>query len=79
MTKFRGNFRVLGIPTIFVVLSSLVGANATAATKETPAWFNYKISPGVIVGGAPMTYVPIGEPYGIKYTISNVENSGPAH
>ncbi|MDP1711713.1 MAG: hypothetical protein Q8K86_04560 [Candidatus Nanopelagicaceae bacterium] len=77
MTMFRGNFRVLGIATIFVVLPSLIGTNATAATKEIPAWFNYKISPGVIVGGAAKTYVPIGKPYGIKYTISNVENSGP--
>lgn len=77
MTKFRGNLRVLGIPITFVVLSSLIGANATAATKEIPAWFNYKISPGVVVDGAAKTYVPIEKSYGIKYTISNIENSGP--
>lgn len=55
----------------------MVGTSTVAVGKDIPAWFNYKIIPGVIVDNVTKTYVPLGKPYGIKYTISNVKNSGP--
>lgn len=55
----------------------MVGTSTVALAKDIPAWFNYKINPGVVVDGATKTYVPIGKPYGIRYAITNVKNSGP--
>lgn len=77
MTKFSYDSRVFSFATILAVLLSLVGASNVALGAEIPTWFNYKINPGVIVNNVAKTYVPLGKPYGIRYSISNVENSGP--
>jgi len=77
VTKFRCNSRAFSFATLLVVLLSMVGTSTVALGKEIPAWFNYKITPGVIVDNVTKTYVPLGKPYGIRYTISNVSNSGP--
>lgn len=76
MGMFRGNFRVL-LSTVAMgslLASAQIGASAVAQEK-LPS-FNYKVNPGVIVNKAVSTYVPLGKPYGIRYTISNVASGG---
>jgi hypothetical protein len=77
MIQFRRNSLLFGFTVTWVVLLSLIGISTSASGKDIPIWFNYKINPGVIVDGTPMTYVPLGKVYGIKYTIDNADHSGP--
>jgi len=76
MVRFRSNSRVLRYAVTMAGLLVLTQIGTPASGQEKLAGFNYKINPGVIVGNAAMTYAPLGKPYGIKYTISNITAGG---
>lgn len=66
-------FRLVVAAAVLLLTSQTV----SPALGKDVTFFTYRIEPGVTIKGVPMTYVPLGKAYGIRYTVNNIGQSGP--